>query len=50
MRKIVRQLAILFSCLLAFNNSIAQNGNCMSLKAEDFQKTINGKQVDLSFF
>ncbi len=49
MRKIVRQLAILFSCLLAFNNSIAQNGNCMSLRAEDFQKTINGKQVDLFF-
>ena len=49
MRKIVRQLAILFSCLLAFNNSIAQNGNCMSLRAEDFQKTINGKQVDLYF-
>jgi len=49
MRTTVWLLAILFGCLLAFNNSIAQSGNCMSLKAEDFQKTINGKQVGLYF-
>jgi aldose 1-epimerase len=42
-------LATLFVGISLFSKSNSPQGSCFSLKAADFQKTINGKQVGLYF-
>ena len=42
-------LATLFVVTSLFSKSNSPQGSCFSLKAADFQKTINGKQVGLYF-
>jgi aldose 1-epimerase len=47
--KILLLLATLFVVISLFSRSNSPQGSCFSLKAADFQKTINGKQVGLYF-
>ena len=48
--RIRKNLLLMFIvCLSVFGKSYSQNKSSFSLKAEDFQKTINGKQVGLYF-
>jgi aldose 1-epimerase len=47
--RIMLLLATLFVGISLFSKSNSPQGSCFSLNAADFQKTINGKQVGLSF-
>ena len=47
--KILLLFATLFVGISLFSKSNSPKGSCFSLKAADFQKTINGKQVGLYF-